>query len=76
MVRQYTCYATGCGKKNPIDIKTASATAGYTTSCEHCGKEWAVSFRGRTCCSLMLLFVSIEEAGKKSIKKVQSFKVK
>ena len=76
MVRQYTCYATGCGKKNSIDIKAASATPGFTTTCEHCGKDWAVSFKGRTCCSLMLMFVSIEEGARKSIKKIQNFKVK
>lgn len=76
MVSQFTCYSTGCGKKTSIDVKNAAATPGFTIECGHCSKEWAVSFKGRTCCSLMLMFVSIEKEGKQSIKKIQNFKVK
>lgn len=76
MDRQFVCYATGCGKRTTIDVRKAAATVDFRAVCEHCSKEWAVSFKGRTCCSLMLLFVSIEPEGKKSIHKIQSFKVK
>jgi len=72
----FTCYAPGCAKKTWIDLQEACTNPGHTVKCSHCDKEWATSFSGRTCCSLVILFVSVELEGKKSLSKLQRFKIK
>jgi len=71
----FGCYAPNCGKKTRFNLTKASQSAGTTLKCEHCGKEWVCSFVGRTCCSIKLLFCSVETGDKKCIKKIQDFRL-
>lgn len=75
LVRQYTCYAPGCGKQAPFDLNAAVSDPSLCVTCPSCGKKWAVTFKGRTCCALMCLFSSVEPANKTALKKMQTFKV-
>lgn len=74
LIRQYKCYATNCGKESPIDLTQVIGSKSFTTVCPHCGKKWAVSFTGRSCCHIVCLFVSVEASNKAGLKKTQSFK--
>jgi hypothetical protein len=71
---QFICYAPGCGRRSPINL--SDAITGGIHTCEHCGKDWIGTFKGRTCCSLTVLFVSVESGTKKPLSKIQSFKLK
>jgi len=72
---EFICYGPGCAKKTLFNLTEASRSAGIKLKCDYCSKEWVCSFIARTCCSVKLLFCSVESGEKKCIKKVQDFRL-
>ena len=76
LIKQFRCYAAGCGKYSPFDVHEAAKNKNIEIECIVCGKKWIGSILNQTCCFVRFNFTSIEKSSNKSLKKIQSFNLK
>jgi hypothetical protein len=75
-IRQFKCFAIGCGQQTPFDVVGALRKRNFMLTCQHCQTRWNGHYFYQTCCKVSFKFKSVEEDPKKSLIKVQSFSLK